>query len=119
MVYLYRQKIIHCAKYRGRGAIHLTGKVNYEGFSDFYKTQWSDGVDFINNPSLLEGPVYCVRSAVYFWLREELYLVADKGDSEKVVDEITAKVNLHTDSYAKRQKHYKNIVSKSVFDHAF
>lgn len=67
------------SKYSGRGGIHLTGKVNYEGFSDYYKTQWGNGVDFINEPSTLEEPVYCVRFAVYFWLREELYSLADSG----------------------------------------
>lgn len=107
------------SKYCGRGGVHLTGKVNYEGFSEYYKTQWSDSVDFINNPSLIESPVYCVRSAVYFWLREKLYLIADAGNAGATVDKITSKINLHTDSYEKRRKHFENIVSKKIFLAAF
>ncbi|MGE6767913.1 glycoside hydrolase family 19 protein, partial [Serratia sp. NPDC071084] len=107
------------SKYCGRGGVHLTGKENYRGFSDYYKTQWGDGADFINNPSLLESPVYCVRSAVYFWLREELYSIADTGDTGSVVDKITSKINLHTDSYAKRRKHFEKIMNKKIFLEAF
>ncbi|WP_423241114.1 glycoside hydrolase family 19 protein, partial [Erwinia amylovora] len=107
------------SRYCGRGGVHLTGKVNYEGFSDYYKTQWNDGVDFINNPSVIENPVYYVRSAVYFWLRENLYSIADAGNTGVIVDKITAKVNLHTDSYAKRRKHFEDIMNKKIFEAAF
>ena len=105
--------------YRGRGGIHLTGKVNYQGFSDYYKKNWSTDVDFINNPSMLEKGTYCVRSAVYFWLREKLYDLADQGDTGAVVDKITAKVNLYTTSYAKRREHFEKIKSTNVFADAF
>ena len=44
-----------------------------------------------------------MRSAVYFWLREELYGIADQGDTEVIMDKITAKVNLHADSYEKEE----------------
>ncbi len=107
------------SRYCGRGGVHLTGKVNYEGFSDYYKTQWNDGVDVINNPSVIENPVYCVRSAVYFWLRENLYLIADAGNTGVIVNKIAAKVNLHTDSYAKRRKHFEDIMNKKIFEAAF
>ena len=105
--------------YRGRGGIHLTGKVNYQGFSDYYKKNWSNDVDFISNPSMLEEGTYCVRSAVYFWLREKLYDLADQGDTGAVVDKITAKVNLDTTSYAKRREHFEKIKSTNVFADAF
>ncbi|WP_135387291.1 hypothetical protein [Escherichia sp. E2593] len=52
--------------YRGRGGIHLTGKINYQGFSDYYKKNWVDDIDFIKNPSLLEEGIYCMRSAILF-----------------------------------------------------
>lgn len=107
------------SRYCGRGGVHLTGKVNYEGFSDYYKTQWSDDADFVSNPSLIESPVYCVRSAVYFWLREALYSIADIGNAGAIVDKITAKVNLHTDSYEKRRKHFERIMNKKIFLEAF
>ncbi|WP_446029158.1 glycoside hydrolase family 19 protein [Lelliottia amnigena] len=105
--------------YRGRGGIHLTGKVNYQGFSDYYKKHWDNNVDFINIPSVLEEGVYCVRSAVYFWLREKLYDLADQGDKGAIVDKITAKVNLYTTSYAKRRDHFERIKSNNIFIDAF
>lgn len=105
--------------YRGRGGIHLTGKTNYQGFSDYYKKHWGDDIDFVKNPSLLEEGIYCVRSAVYFWLREKLYDLADQGDTGSIVDKITAKVNLHTTSYAKRREHFERIKSTNVFTDAF
>lgn len=76
-------------------------------------------MDFIENPTELEKGVYCVRSAVYFWHREELYGVADQGDTEVIVDKITAKINLHTDSYEKRREHFKNIREENIFEDAF
>ena len=101
--------------YRGRGEIHLTGKVNYEGFYNYYKGLWGNDVDFINYPSELEKGIYCVRSAVYFWLREELYHIADQGDTGAVVDQITASVNLHTNSYEKRRNHFERITKNNIF----
>ncbi|RZN36899.1 hypothetical protein FEK48_24415 [Escherichia sp. E2593] len=105
--------------YRGRGGIHLTGKINYQGFSDYYKKNWVDDIDFIKNPSLLEEGIYCMRSAIYFWLREKLYDIADQGDTGSIVDKITAKVNLNTTSYAKRREHFERIKSTKVFTDAF
>ncbi|WP_202637159.1 hypothetical protein [Cronobacter dublinensis] len=60
-----------------------------------------------------------MRSAVYFWLREELYRIADQRDTEVIVDKITAKVNLHTDSYEKRREHFKKIREENIFKDAF
>ncbi|MNE64792.1 hypothetical protein D3C80_1602200 [compost metagenome] len=68
---------------------------------------------------MLEKGTYCVRSAVYFWLREKLYDLADQGDTGAVVDKITAKVNLHTTSYVKRHEHFEKIKSTNVFADAF
>lgn len=36
-----------------------------------------------------------------------------------IVDKITAKVNLHTDSYEKRREHFKNIREENVFKDVF
>ncbi|EJL88213.1 hypothetical protein [Pantoea sp. GM01] len=102
--------------YRGRGAVHLTGKSNYEGFNEYYKTQWGDSVNFVEEPVKLEEAKYCVRSAIYFWLREELFKIADEGNNGSIVDRITAKVNLHTDSYAKRRGHFERFHNDKVFE---
>ncbi|CAQ85071.1 chitinase class i family protein, partial [Photorhabdus asymbiotica] len=106
-------------KYKGRGGIQLTGKDNYSGFNDFYKAHWMDSIDFLDEPSKLEEAVYCIRSAVYFWLRENLFKIADQGNDDSTVDKITAKINFHTDSYEERRKQFNRIIIQHIFDDAF
>ena len=91
-------------KYRGRGLKQVTGRTNYTKFNKDYPKIWgNDGVDFVENPELLgEDPKYVVRSAIWFWLNGKLYDIADKGSSRAVVDEITAVINIGTDSYSQR-----------------
>ena len=91
-------------KYRGRGLKQVTGRTNYTKFNKDYPKIWgNDGVDFVENPELLgEDPKYVVRSAIWFWLNGKLYDMADKGSSRAVVDEITAVINIGTDSYSQR-----------------
>lgn len=44
-----------------------------------------------------------------YWLWQDLYKIADGGRWAIVVDNITKKINLHTDSYAERRKHFDSI----------
>ena len=67
----------------------------------------------------IEERIYCVRLAVYFWLREKLPDLADQGDAGTIVGKITAKVNLHTTSYAKRREHFERIKLANVLADAF
>ena len=48
-------------KYRGRGLIQLTGKANYQKFSDFI------GIDAVNNPDYIKTPDGSFISAIWFW----------------------------------------------------
>ncbi|MBX8510446.1 chitinase [Pseudomonas cichorii] len=97
-------------KYRGRGLKQLTGRYNYTQFTSLYPQIWpGENVDFTNNPDLLEEPKYAARSAVFFWLKNKLYEVADKGDGSEFVNSITAKINLHTDSYGDRRTQFTRI----------
>ncbi|GFM84869.1 hypothetical protein PSCICO_02680 [Pseudomonas cichorii] len=97
-------------KYRGRGLKQLTGRYNYTQFTNLYPQIWpGENVDFTNNPDLLEEPKYASRSAVFFWLKNKLYEIADKGDGSEFVNSITAKINLHTDSYGDRRTQFTRI----------
>ncbi|WP_236192335.1 hypothetical protein [Pseudomonas glycinae] len=97
-------------KYRGRGLKQLTGRYNYNDFTNKYPGLWpGENLNFINNPALLEQPKYAARSAVYFWLKNELYSIADKGDSGTFVNDITKVINLHTGSYAERRTQFTRI----------
>lgn len=74
-------------KFRGRGDIQTTFYDNYLALGSYLK------VDLISNPDLLTTPKYARLSAGYFWYKNKLNLLADKGSSEEVVKSITKIVN--------------------------
>lgn len=51
-------------RYRGRGMIQLTGRENHTLLQSRYAKLWPEGVDFIDNPDILQEPVYALRSAL-------------------------------------------------------
>lgn len=104
-------------RYRGRGMIQLTGRENYTLLQSRYAKLWPEGIDFVGNPDLLQEPVYALRSALIFWLRHELFTIADRGTSKDVVDAVTAVVNRHTSSYAARYEHFRALIERRVFAH--
>lgn len=61
-------------KYRGRGLIQLTGKVNYQKCSD------DTGIDIVSNPDLLLQPEWALTSACWFWQKNKLNKYADQDD---------------------------------------
>ncbi len=73
-------------KYRGRGYIQLTGKVNYQSFDKVVDE------DVTANPDLV-ATKYPLLSAAWFWNSRALNALADKGASELDVTAITKKVN--------------------------
>lgn len=88
-------------KFRGRGAIQLTGKDNYTAFS---KTVTEDNI--LANPDLV-ATKYALASAAWFWSKNKLNEIADQGFSEEVVTKITKRVNGGTIGLADRLKHFK------------
>jgi putative chitinase len=96
-------------RYRGRGFMQVTGKDNYTALNATYTKYYSDKVDFVANPELLEQFPYNVRSAVCFWNSHGLPKLADAGDKPADVDAITAVVNKHTKSYAARRSNFVGI----------
>ena len=73
-------------KYRGRGAIQLTGKANYKYFSDFI------GEDVVTNPELV-ATKYALTSAGFFFEKNKIWGICDKGNTDNVVEWVTLKVN--------------------------
>jgi putative chitinase len=71
----------------GRGWLQLTGKANYRSFS-------SDmGVpDVMTDPSLVEEE-YAFETALWYFNKNELFKIADKGVNEDVIKKITRKIN--------------------------
>lgn len=74
-------------KFKGRGAIQLTGHDNYKSLSDYTK------IDFIKNPELLETVQYAFLSAGYFWNKNNLNMIADKGNTDEIITAIRKRVN--------------------------
>jgi putative chitinase len=73
-------------KFCGRGYIQLTGKNNYKEFSDFI------GEDCVANPDLVANK-YPLTSAGFFFNKNNLWVVCDKGDTKEVVTSVTKRVN--------------------------
>jgi len=87
-------------KFRGRGYIQLTGKDNYKAF------------DAVVPENLLESPdlvatKYPLLSAAWFFHKNGLHKIADKGATDAVVTEVTKRVNGGTIGLADRIKHFK------------
>jgi putative chitinase len=70
-------------RFRGRGAVQLTGKSNYLACGKDL------GVDLEENPDYLETPEGAIRSAAWFWNQHDLNDWAD----EKDVTTVTKKIN--------------------------
>jgi putative chitinase len=74
-------------KFRGRGPIQLTGKSNYTAFS-----QDIGRPDVLTNPDLVCGEL-AFESALWFFRKNNLLAIADKGTSVPVITQITKRVN--------------------------
>lgn len=85
--------------YRGRGLIQVTGRFNYEACSE---ALFGDS-RLLNTPELLEHPVYASMSAGWFWQKEGLNSLADKGD----ILAITKRINGGTNGLEDRMTIYK------------
>lgn len=87
-------------KYRGRGYIQLTGKENYKAFDATVPE------DITANPDLV-ATKYALASAGFFFKKNNLWSICDKGSSPDVVTLVTKRVNGGTIGLADRQKHFK------------
>jgi putative chitinase len=87
-------------KFRGRGYIQLTGKENYTSFAK------SIGEDTVANPDLV-ATKYALASAGWFFSKNGLNAIADKGADDATVTAVTKRVNGGTIGLPDRIKHFK------------
>ena len=73
-------------KYHGRGYIQLTGKSNYSAFDKFVNE------DIVYNPELV-AIKYPLASAGWFFYKNKLNTISDKGMTEHVMLELTKRIN--------------------------
>lgn len=92
-------------KFRGRGYIQLTGKVNYKAFDVVVPE------DIVTNPDLV-ATKYPLLSAAWFWNSRNLNTLADNGKSDAVVAQVTKKVNGGTHGLADRLSKFKLFISE-------
>lgn len=83
-------------KYRGRGAIQLTGKDNYAAASKDL------GLDLLKNPELAADPAVAAKVAAWYWKKNKLGDAARAGD----VTGVTRKINGGTNGLADRKAKY-------------
>ena len=74
-------------KYRGRGALQLTGKANYQAFSDYIKRP-----DVMANPDLVAGEL-CFESALWFFDKNRLWGICDQGINDAAILALTKRIN--------------------------
>ena len=86
-------------KFRGRGYIQLTGKDNY---TQFDKTVPED---ILANPDLVSTK-YALASAAWFFNKNGLWSICDKGADQATVTAVTKRVNGGTIGLPDRIKHF-------------
>jgi putative chitinase len=91
-------------KFRGRGYIQLTGKSNYTEFDKFVDE------NILENPDLV-ATKYPLLSAAWFFHKNGLNAIADKGADDATVTSVTKRVNGGTIGLPDRIKHFKEYYS--------
>jgi putative chitinase len=91
-------------KFRGRGYIQLTGKSNYTEFDKFVDD------DILGNPDLV-ATKYPLLSAAWFFHKNGLNAISDKGADDATVTSVTKRVNGGTIGLPDRIKHFKEYYS--------
>ena len=94
-------------KFRGRGALQLTGKSNYEAFAKYLGTN-----EVMENPDLV-ATKYSFDSAMFFFEKNKLWTICDKGINDAAILELTKRINGGThgleDRKVKTYKYYEYV----------
>ncbi|MDT7832219.1 hypothetical protein RQM59_07495 [Flavobacteriaceae bacterium S356] len=81
-------------RFRGRGVIHLTGRYNYQQFTNFYQGRYNSTKDFIATPGLLVSDTeIAVISALWFFQKDVLNKLNPSMNSNTSVTRVTFLVN--------------------------
>ena len=88
-------------RFRGRGPIQLTGKDNYTQFSK------DTGIDIIADPSLLEDYSVLIKTAIWFWNKNNLNQYADTKD----IKTMTKRINGGYNGLEEREHYFSLLMS--------
>jgi putative chitinase len=94
-------------KYRGRGALQLTGKANYKAFADYLGKQ-----EIMETPDLV-ATTYAFESAMFFFDKNKLWSICDQGVNDAAILALTKRINGGThgldDRMAKTKKYWEYV----------
>ena len=74
-------------KFRGRGALQLTGKNNYTAFAKYL-----DRPEILDSPDLV-ATEYAFESAMFFFDKNNLWSICDKGIDSNTITKLTRRIN--------------------------
>lgn len=74
-------------KFRGRGALQLTGKSNYAAFSKYLNKP-----EIMTDPDLVAGE-YAFESAMFFFDNNKLWSICDQGVNDASILALTKRIN--------------------------
>jgi putative chitinase len=82
--------------FRGRGALQLSGRENYQAFADK-----ANRPEVMTNPDLIATD-YAFESALFFFNKNKLWKICDKGVTDNVITELTKRINGGTNGLQER-----------------
>lgn len=85
-------------KFRGRGALQLTGKSNYQAFADYLGRP-----EIMENPDLVAGEL-SFESAKFFFDKNKLWDICDKGVTKETILALTKRINGGTHGLSDREE---------------
>jgi putative chitinase len=86
-------------RYRGRGALQLTGRNNYTQFAKFLNK-----ADIIIKPDVV-ATEYAFESAIFYFDRNDLWKVCNQGVNDDVILKVTRAVNGGTHGLESRKNY--------------
>jgi len=91
--------------FKGRGALQLTGKSNYQAFADYIGRP-----DVMTNPDLVAGEL-CFESALWFFDKNKLWGICDQGINDGAILALTKRINGGTHGLDDRKAKTKKFAS--------
>ena len=91
--------------FKGRGALQLTGRANYQAFADYINRP-----DVMTNPDLVATEL-AFESALWFFDRNKLWSICDQGITDAAILQLTKRINGGTHGLEDRKMKTKKFAS--------
>ena len=91
--------------FRGRGALQLTGRSNYQAFADYIGRP-----DVMTNPDLVATEL-AFESALWFFDKNKLWSICDQGITDAAILQLTKRINGGTHGLEDRKMKTKKFAS--------